>query len=80
LLWKQALEAKQAGAQMVYVAMFDELDEGTAIMKCGGPRPIGASPFVDLSDVPTDHYLWLSGQVGRLLRGEIPATPELPKR
>jgi hypothetical protein len=80
LLWKQALEAKQAGAQMVYVAMFDELDEGTAIMKCGSPRPVGASPFVDLSDVPTDHYLWLSGQIGRMLRSEIPATAELPKR
>ena len=68
---------------LVYVdraAMFDEIDEGTAIMKCGGPRPVGPSPFVDLSDVPTDHYLWLSGQVGRLLRGEIPATAELPKR
>lgn len=80
LLWKQALEAQQAGAKMVYIAMFDELDEGTAIMKCGGPRPIGPSPFLDLSDTPTDHYLWLSGQVGRLLRGEIPATEELPKR
>ena len=65
---------------MIYVAMFDEIDEGTAIMKCGGPRPVGASPFVDLSDVPTDHYLWLTGQIGRMLRGEIPATAELPKR
>jgi hypothetical protein len=80
LLWKQALEAKQAGAKMVYVAMFDEIDEGTAIMKCGGPRPVGASPFVDLSDVPTDHYLWLTGQIGRMFRGEVAATPELPKR
>jgi hypothetical protein len=80
LLWKQALEAKQAGARMLYVAMFDELDEGTAIMKCGGPRPVGASPFVDLSDVPSDHYLWLTGQTGRLLRGEIPASPDLPRR
>ena len=80
LLWKQALEARQAGARMLYVAMFDELDEGTAIMKCGGPRPAGASPFVDLSDVPTDHYLWLTGQAGRMLRGEIPASPDLPKR
>ena len=80
LLWQQAVAAKQAGAQMVYVAMFDELDEGTAIMKCGGPRPSGASPFVDLSDVPSDHYLWLAGQAGRMLRGEIPASPGLPRR
>lgn len=80
LLWKQAIEAKQAGAKMVYVAMFDELDEGTAIMKCGGPRPTGASPFLDLSDVPTDHYLWLTGQIGRMVRGEIAPTPAPPKR
>lgn len=78
LLWSQAVAAREAGAKSAYVAMFDEIDEGTAIMKCGGPRPVGR--FVDLSDVPTDHYLWLSGQAGRMLRGEIPASPELPKR
>jgi hypothetical protein len=77
-LWSQAVAARAAGAQSLYIAMFDELDEGTAVMKCGGARPVG--DFVDLSDVPTDHYLWLSGQAGRMLRGEIPAGPELPKR
>jgi hypothetical protein len=77
-LWSQAVAARAAGAQTLYVAMFDEVDEGTAIMKCGGPRPVGN--FVDLSDVPTDHYLWLSGQAGRMLRGEIPAETDLPKR
>jgi hypothetical protein len=77
-LWSQAVAARAAGAKTLYVAMFDEIDEGTAVMKCGGPRPIGN--FVDLSDVPTDHYLWLSGQAGRMLRGEIPASSDLPKR
>jgi hypothetical protein len=77
-LWSQAVAARSAGAKTLYIAMFDEIDEGTAIMKCGGPRPVGN--FVDLSDVPTDHYLWLTGQAGRMLRGEIPAGPELPKR
>ena len=77
-LWSQAVAAREAGAKCVYVAMFDEVDEGTAIMKCGGPRPVGN--FVDLSDVPTDHYLWLSGQIGRMLRGNISPTPALPKR
>ena len=77
-LWAQAVAAREAGAKSLYVAMFDEIDEGTAIMKCGGPRPPGN--FVDLSDVPTDHYLWLSGQAGRMLRGEIPASADLPKR
>jgi hypothetical protein len=76
--WSQAVAARVAGAQTLYVAMFDEIDEGTAVMKCGGPRPDGN--FVDLSDVPTDHYLWLSGQIGRMLRGSISPTPDLPKR
>jgi hypothetical protein len=76
--WSQAVAARIAGAQTLYVAMFDEIDEGTAVMKCGGPRPDGN--FVDLSDVPTDHYLWLSGQIGRMLRGSISPTPDLPKR
>jgi hypothetical protein len=76
--WSQAVAARAAGAQTLYVAMFDEIDEGTAIMKCGGPRPLGS--FVDLSDVPSDHYLWLCGQAGRMLRREIPASPDLPKR
>ena len=77
-LWSQAVAAREAGAKSVYVAMFDEIDEGTAIMKCGGPRPVGN--FVDLSDVPTDHYLWLSGQVGRMLRGNLSPSPAPPKR
>jgi hypothetical protein len=80
LLWEQVVAARAAGARMLYVAMFDELDEGTAIMKCGGARPVGASPFVDLTDVPTDHYLWLAGQAGRVLRGELTPGPDLPRR
>ncbi|MEJ0090960.1 MAG: hypothetical protein WDM80_14610 [Limisphaerales bacterium] len=41
-LWSQFREAKQAGVSMVYVAMFDEVDEGTAIFKMcqrGSGRP-----------------------------------------
>jgi hypothetical protein len=79
-LWKQFAEAKRAGATMVYVAMFDEMDEGTAIFKCTGEVPVGASPFVTLEGLPNDHYLWLTGKGRELLRGEIPITPEPPRR
>ncbi|MEY3021078.1 MAG: Choline-sulfatase, partial [Planctomycetota bacterium] len=36
-LWSQAVGAKNAGAEGAYVAMFDEVDEGTAIFKCIEP-------------------------------------------
>jgi hypothetical protein len=79
-LWKQLVEAKRAGATMLYVAMFDEMDEGTAIFKCTNDPPVGASRFVTLEGLPSDHYLWLTGLGGKLLRGEITGTDELPPR
>jgi hypothetical protein len=79
-LWKQYAELHDAGATMVYQAMFDEVDEATAIFKCTNRPPLGASKFLDYEGLPSDHYLWLTGQGGRLIRNEIPATPELPPR
>ena len=79
-LWAQAVADRRAGASMFYVAMFDEIDEGTAIFKCADKPPAGASPFVTLEGLPGDHYLWLAGQVGRMLRNEIPATDTRPQR
>jgi len=79
-LWKQYGEAKKAGATMIYQAMFDEMDEGTAIFKCTNDPPVGASQFLSLEGMPSDHYLWLTGMGGKLLRGEIKATEEMPPR
>lgn len=77
-LWSQAVAAKSAGAKSLYIAMFDEMDEGTAIFKTSNHPPVGASPFLANKDLPPDHYLWLSGRIGRFLRGEIGA--EFPHR
>jgi hypothetical protein len=79
-LWKQYVEAKQAGATMMYQAMFDEMDEGTAIFKCTNEPPVGDSRFVTLEGLPSDHYLWLTGMGGRLLRGETAISGEPPER
>ena len=73
-------EAKRAGATMLSQAMFDEVAEGTAIFKCTNDPPVGASRFLPYEDRPTDHYLWLVGMGGRLLRGEIELTEEIPPR
>ena len=79
-LWKQYIEAKKAGATAVYQAMFDEMDEGTAIFKCTNDPPVGESRFLTLEGLPSDHYLWLTGTGAKLLRGEINATEEPPQR
>jgi len=79
-LWKQFVEAKRAGATMIYQAMFDEIDEGTAVFKCTNDPPVGASRFVTYEGLPTDHYLWLVGMGGRLLRGQIEMTEKMPAR
>jgi hypothetical protein len=79
-LWRQLVGAKRAGAGMVYLAMFDEMDEATAIFKCTSDPPVGESPFVTYGDLPSDHYLWLAGQGARLMRGESAASENLPVR
>jgi hypothetical protein len=77
--WNQFSTARAAGAKMFYVAMFDEMDEGTAIFKCASQPPPGAH-FVSYDGVPSDQYLWLTGQAGKMLRGEIPVSGDLPSR
>jgi len=76
--WKQIVEATRAGATMLYVAMFDEMDEGTAIFKCENDPPVGATKFLTYEGLPSDFYMRLAGQAGRLLRGEIQASDKLP--
>jgi len=79
--WKQIAGAIESGAEMLYVAMFDEIDEGTAIMKCAHKVPVGKSVFVPIEkEVPSDHYLWLTGMAGKMLRGEIPFSKTMPIR
>jgi hypothetical protein len=79
-LWSQFVAAKKAGASMIYVAMFDEVDEGTAIFKCTNNPPVGANPFLTYEGLLSDHYLWLTGEGGKLLREESPMRDNLPQR
>ncbi len=79
-LWSQFVTAKAVGAEMIYVAMFDEVDEGTAIFKCTSELPQGPTSFVDWEGLPSDHYLWLTGRGGAMLRDELPPQSTIPVR
>jgi hypothetical protein len=78
--WDQISAAIKAGAGMLYVAMFDEMDEGTAIFKCTNTPPLGNFKLLDYEGMPTDHYLWLTGKAGEMLRGKLPFTTKMPLR
>ena len=79
-LWSQAIAAKEAGVKTLYVAMFDEVDEGTAIFKVSQNPPAGNVRFLSEPGLRSDHYLWLTGEIGKMLRGERVATGEMPAR
>lgn len=79
--WRQVGRALQAGNTMLYGAMFDEVDEGTAMFKVArSPRDAPAGvPLVTLDldgePLPSDWYLRLAREAQKtLLRQPIPVT------
>ena len=118
--WDQAYYCISQGAKMLYIAMFDEIDEGTAIFKCLNESDVPSNEptseyyvyydngnyarltkykepttdsgwcklaselgieFKGVEDgLPTDHYLWITGKAGAMLRGEIPLSASMPSR
>jgi hypothetical protein len=85
-LWRQAINAKKAGAPMLKIAMYDEVNEGTAMFKLARTRkqsPDQGSTWLTLdadgdTTLPSDWYLRMAGAVTRMFRGEIPVTDTIP--
>jgi hypothetical protein len=82
--WRQVYNAIAAGAPCLYGAMFDEVDEGTAMFKLA-PTPAelpAQGTFVPLNidgeALPSDWYLRLAGEAGKMLRGETPLSSTRP--
>ncbi|HSZ23157.1 MAG TPA: hypothetical protein VK782_08440, partial [Candidatus Sulfotelmatobacter sp.] len=87
--WRQVYNALGAGATMLYGAMFDEVNEGTAMFKmlsdaAGVPVtgiPAGYS-FVTLDAdgcaLPSDWYLSLAGAATAAVHSGTPPSPNLP--
>lgn len=83
-LWKQVSGAYQAGATSLYVAMFDEVDEGTAIFKVleEDETPLnGELKFLGIEQgLGSDYYLWLVGQASNWFHGNKGYSDTKPKR
>lgn len=132
--WNQIHHCVTSGAEALYIAMFDEIDEGTAIYKVLNEKDVPSNvptnnywiiyqngstrwsankinddllkegewqvqgseigkgipydtghpdgiPFYGIEDnLPTDHYLWLTGQAREMLNGRIKMSLSLPVR
>ena len=74
-LWEQFHALSRLGADTVYVAMFDEVDEGTAIFKVTSSPPTQGH-FVGYDGLPSDWYLRLVGEAAQRLRDKQPISAE----
>ncbi|MBS0264646.1 MAG: hypothetical protein JSS02_22115 [Planctomycetes bacterium] len=78
--WRQFQDAAQLEVEFVKIAMFDEVDEGTAIFKVTN-QPPRETHFVTFPGQPSDWYLRLAAEGTRLIRLERANVPfrELPR-
>jgi len=84
-IWRQAVNARQSGAAMLKIAMFDEVNEGTAVFKLAA-RPEDAPEQgywltldADGQTLPSDWYLRLSGEITRIFHGDAAPRSTLPQ-
>ncbi len=82
-MWRQIHNAMVAGSSTIYIAMFDEVDEGTAIFPIETRQdklPENASMVYlneDGCSLPDDWYLRIAAAVGKAIRNGITPPPNL---
>ena len=76
-LWQQFRAAKNISAEAVYVAMFDEIDEGTAIFKVTNDVPVNHY-FLTLEGLPSDFYLLMTGFGTKIINRRINIPNTIP--
>ncbi|MFJ5220839.1 discoidin domain-containing protein [Streptomyces sp. NPDC088354] len=83
-MWRQFYNMCRAGVQGIYISMFDEYNEGNQIAKTAETQASVPtdSGFLALDEDGTfcssDYYLRLTGDGGRMLKGQIALTPVRP--
>ena len=84
-IWTQAARDKKEGANTLYVAMFDEVDEGTAMFKLARPADDPREvPMLSLDadgcKIPSDWYLRVLREISLMLKSQAPPPDKLPLR
>jgi hypothetical protein len=83
-LWRQANNARRAGAQMLKIAMFDEVNEATATFKVAARRSDAPDQGYWLTldadgfTLPSDWYLRLAGEITRGFKGTSTMAASVP--
>ena len=77
LYWEQWIKAARLRTDMVYIAMFDEEEEATVVLKVTNQPPV-QHYFVGYEGLPSDWYLQLTREGIRMLRGQSKITREIP--
>jgi hypothetical protein len=86
-MWEEFYNAVRAGSQGIYIAMFDEFNEGNQIAKTAEnssqiPTDATDGLALGLNEDGTacwsDYYLRLTGDGDRMLQGTIPLTNVRP--
>jgi hypothetical protein len=83
-MWRQFYNMVRVGAQGIYISMFDEFNEGNQIVKTAESQAFVPtnSGLLGLDEDGTacssDYYLRLTGDGGRMLKGQIALTATRP--
>ena len=85
LLWSQAYRhVADPNVNSIWLAQFDEVDEGTAIFKVAASKsdlPVDGNWLAldaDGMSVPSDWYLRLAGEAQSMLEGKTPLSRKIP--
>ena len=83
-MWRHFYNMVRVGAQGIYISMFDEFNEGNQIAKTAETAasvPAGSGIRAldeDGTACSADYYLRITGDGGKMLKGQIPPTPVRP--
>src|SRR5205814_1486675 len=77
--WRQFASFRELRVRSVFLGMFGEVDEATAIYKLADKTPVGKH-FVTSERLTSDYYLRLTGAASRMIRGDVPLTEKIPEK